>query len=68
MSGIRGKDDLTSRLVSASGGGLALSFVKHGLKVRPAQALTYAAVYAVLSGAIYKVDETISSRNAQDSF
>ncbi|KAL0885245.1 hypothetical protein Bca101_009227 [Brassica carinata] len=36
---------------------LALSFVTHGLKVRPAHALSYAAVYAVLSRAIYKTYE-----------
>ncbi|KAL0733127.1 hypothetical protein Bca4012_009337 [Brassica carinata] len=38
---------------------LALSFVTHGLKVRPAHALSYAAVYAVLSRAIYKSSDQL---------
>uniref|UniRef100_M4FIY5 SAM domain-containing protein n=1 Tax=Brassica campestris TaxID=3711 RepID=M4FIY5_BRACM len=55
-------------LVSASGAGLAISLVSEGLKVKPAHALSTAAVFAVVSGTIYKVSETIKSHNAQDAF
>ncbi|WZZ01885.1 hypothetical protein YC2023_074213 [Brassica napus] len=73
MRGIRGKDDLTSDttfvslmliLVSGSGSGLAFSFVSQGLKGQPAHALSWAAGFAVLSGAFYKLEETIRSRKA----
>ena len=43
------------RLVSGSGSGLAFSFVSQGLKGQPAHALSWAAGFAVLSGAFYKV-------------
>ncbi|KAF3513826.1 hypothetical protein F2Q69_00005372 [Brassica cretica] len=58
----------TLHLVSRSGGGLAYSFVRHGLKLKPAQALSSAAYYVVLLKISYKVYETIISRNAQDTF
>ncbi|CAF2090509.1 unnamed protein product [Brassica napus] len=64
MRGIRGKDDLTSRMVSASGGGLAYSFAMKGLTGQPAHALFTSAYYAALSG----TTATIKSRNAQDAF
>ncbi|CAN6875949.1 unnamed protein product [Brassica oleracea] len=65
----RGKDDLTNHLVSGSGAGLAYSFVSQGFKVRPAHALLTAAGSAVvMSGTVYKGNEIIRSRNAQDSF
>ncbi|WZZ73921.1 hypothetical protein YC2023_085291 [Brassica napus] len=54
MLGIRGKDDLTNSLVSGSGAGLAYSFVRHDLKVKPAHALSWAAYLAVLCGTMYK--------------
>ncbi|CDY51198.1 BnaA06g39770D, partial [Brassica napus] len=57
MLGIRGKDDLTNSLVSGSGAGLAYSFVRHDLKVKPAHALSWAAYLAVLCGTMYKVIE-----------
>ncbi|KAL0763439.1 hypothetical protein Bca101_079590 [Brassica carinata] len=59
MKGIRGKDDLTAAMVSASGGGLAYAFVSKGLKVKPAHALSWAVCYAVAPGTMYKVKETI---------
>ncbi|CAG7872847.1 unnamed protein product [Brassica rapa] len=55
MRGIRGKDDLTNHLVSGSGAGLAYSFVRQGLKLKPAHALSCAAGCAVLSGTECKV-------------
>ncbi|KAJ4886771.1 Mitochondrial import inner membrane translocase subunit Tim17/Tim22/Tim23 family protein [Raphanus sativus] len=61
MKGIRGKDDLTTAMVGASGGGLAYSFVSQGLKVKPA--LSLAACYAVAGGTLHKVKETISARS-----
>ncbi|KAG2261542.1 hypothetical protein Bca52824_068621 [Brassica carinata] len=64
MRGIRGKDDLTSDMVSSSGGGLAYSFAMKGLKGQPAHALFNSAYYAAFSGTI----ETIKSRNTQDAF
>ncbi|KAF2551019.1 hypothetical protein F2Q68_00036222 [Brassica cretica] len=64
MRGIRGKDDLTSDMVRGSGSGLAYSFVRQGLKGQPAHAFSWAAGFAVLSGAIYKLEETIRSRKA----
>ncbi|KAG2267650.1 hypothetical protein Bca4012_070017 [Brassica carinata] len=63
MKGIRGKDDLTAAMVSASGGGLAYTFVSKGLKVKPAHALSWAVCYAVASGTMYKVKETIRARS-----
>ncbi|KAF2531868.1 hypothetical protein F2Q70_00031824 [Brassica cretica] len=67
MSAIRGKDDITNHLVSGSGAGLALSFLRQGFKLRPAHALSSFAVFAVIQATIYKVKETIKSRNAQDA-
>nr|VDD38365.1 unnamed protein product [Brassica oleracea] len=70
MSAIRGKDDITNHLVSGSGAGLALSFLRQGFKLRPAHALSSVAVFAVIQATIYKshqVKETIKSRNAQDA-
>lgn len=42
-------------MVSGSGAGLAYSFVRHDLKVKPAHALSWAAYLAVLCGTMYKV-------------
>ncbi|CAH8361026.1 unnamed protein product [Eruca vesicaria subsp. sativa] len=67
MTEIRGKDDLTNHIVSGSGAGLALSFVKQGVKAQPAHALFTAAGFAVLTGTVYKVNETITSRNAREA-
>ncbi|KAF3485908.1 hypothetical protein F2Q69_00055706 [Brassica cretica] len=67
MSAIRGKDDITNHLVTGSGAGLALSFLRQGFKLRPAHALSSVAVFAVIQATIYKVKETIKSRNAQDA-
>ncbi|CAF2090514.1 unnamed protein product [Brassica napus] len=64
MLGIRGKDDLTNSMVSASGGGLAYSLAMKGLTGQPAHALFTSAYYAALSG----TTATIKSRNAQDAF
>ncbi|KAG2298129.1 hypothetical protein Bca52824_034601 [Brassica carinata] len=61
MRGIRGKDDdLTSRVVSGSAAGLAVSFAMKGWKLKPPYALSWAASFAVFSGTI--------SLNAQDDF
>ncbi|CAH8387531.1 unnamed protein product [Eruca vesicaria subsp. sativa] len=68
VSGIRGKDDLTSNVVSASGSGAVLSFMKQGLKGQPSNALSHAAIFAVISGTAYKVSERKKTRNAQDAF
>ncbi|KAF2552021.1 hypothetical protein F2Q68_00036217, partial [Brassica cretica] len=68
MKGIRGKDDVTNRLVSGSGAGLTFCFLSKGLKARPAQALFSAAGFAVMSATAYKMMQTTKPRNAQDAF
>ncbi|KAJ0240385.1 Sterile alpha motif domain-containing protein [Hirschfeldia incana] len=64
MRGIRGKDDVTNRLVSGSGSGLVISFLTQGLKRQPAHALFCATGLAVMSGTAYQV---VTSYNAQDA-
>ncbi|KAH0924709.1 hypothetical protein HID58_016965 [Brassica napus] len=63
MKGIRGKDDVTNRLVSGSGAGLTFCFVSKGLKARPAQALLSAAGFAVISATVYKMMKTTKPRD-----
>ncbi|KAH0876894.1 hypothetical protein HID58_064288 [Brassica napus] len=60
MKGIRGKDDLTAAMVSASGGGLAYTFVSKGLKVKPAHALSWAVCYAVASGTMKQSEQEVN--------
>lgn len=72
MRGLRGKDDLTSKLVTGAGGGLALSFAMKRWKLKPPHALSYAlssaAGLALLSGTMFKMEETVESLDAQDAF
>ncbi|WZZ01904.1 hypothetical protein YC2023_074232 [Brassica napus] len=67
MRGIRGKDDLTNHLVSGSGAGLAYSFVRQGLKLKPAHALSCAAGCAVLSGTECKMNEIFSATSERST-
>ncbi|CAH8378756.1 unnamed protein product [Eruca vesicaria subsp. sativa] len=64
---LRGNDDLKSRLLLGSGAGLAYPLVTRGLKVRPPHLLSYAAAYAVMSAAMYKMNQIIIAKSERST-